>query len=320
MANGFTKDIGGGVVTATAPGLANLVQSRLGGGSGALNQLRALRLGQQIETGGIEQQIQEIKLKRQQSGQISEQFGQLSDAFEADFEQGKFLLGSSIKGATATQNKDQTVTITIPNERTGAVQNFTIDPKKVADPQKRQGLETGLRKEFVSGNKQFGTQAQFFRSMKELSTQGTAQADIGIVFSFMKLLDPTSVVREGEQATARNSPGVPERVRNLWNRALTQDAPLFGPKGSRTREKFVQAGEVLFENAKSDVLAQAQALSGIATRNRLNPQNVIIPIGGIDFFKEIREASGAQETGQGDGLDGLSIKQLQEIDKQEGGQ
>lgn len=48
----------------------------------------------------------------------------------------------------------------------------------------------------------------------------TAQDDIALVFSFMKMLDPGSVVRETEYATAANAAGVPDRVRNIFNRAL----------------------------------------------------------------------------------------------------
>jgi len=34
----------------------------------------------------------------------------------------------------------------------------------------------------------------------------------------MKILDPGSVVREGEFATAQNSAGIPERIRAKYNR------------------------------------------------------------------------------------------------------
>lgn len=50
--------------------------------------------------------------------------------------------------------------------------------------------------------------------------QRTAQDDISLVFLYMKSLDPTSTVREGEYATARNAAGVPDRVRNMWNQLV----------------------------------------------------------------------------------------------------
>lgn len=44
---------------------------------------------------------------------------------------------------------------------------------------------------------------------------------IGMIFNFMKMQDPASTVREGEQAMAQNATGVDARVRNLYNSLLT---------------------------------------------------------------------------------------------------
>lgn len=48
----------------------------------------------------------------------------------------------------------------------------------------------------------------------------SAADDLALIFSYMKMLDPGSVVREGEFANAQNTAGVPERVVNAYNRAL----------------------------------------------------------------------------------------------------
>lgn len=81
--------------------------------------------------------------------------------------------------------------------------------------------ETALRKEFdnLPEVKNFrtinGQGAQIFRLAKNPSPQN----DIAMIFSYMKMLDPTSVVREGEFATAQNAAGIPDRIRNLYNKA-----------------------------------------------------------------------------------------------------
>lgn len=49
----------------------------------------------------------------------------------------------------------------------------------------------------------------------------TPAGDVSMLFSFMKLLDPGSVVREGEFATAQNTAGIADRLRNMYNNALT---------------------------------------------------------------------------------------------------
>ena len=41
-----------------------------------------------------------------------------------------------------------------------------------------------------------------------------------MIFAYMKMLDPGSVVREQEFANAQNAAGVPDQVRNAYNKAL----------------------------------------------------------------------------------------------------
>jgi hypothetical protein len=53
-----------------------------------------------------------------------------------------------------------------------------------------------------------------------ISAPPSAQGDIALVYKFMRALDPTSTVREGEFASAKNAGGVSDRVRNAYNSAL----------------------------------------------------------------------------------------------------
>lgn len=50
--------------------------------------------------------------------------------------------------------------------------------------------------------------------------QISAADDLALIFSYMKMLDPGSVVREGEFANAQNTAGIPERIVNAYNNAL----------------------------------------------------------------------------------------------------
>jgi hypothetical protein len=56
------------------------------------------------------------------------------------------------------------------------------------------------------------------KDLSALQKTGGGPASIAIVFKFMKALDPTSVVREGEFSTAENSAGTPEKIRNYYNK------------------------------------------------------------------------------------------------------
>lgn len=58
------------------------------------------------------------------------------------------------------------------------------------------------------------------KDVSALRKLGGGPASIAIVYKFMKSLDPTSVVREGEFATAANAGGVPDNIMNAYNRLL----------------------------------------------------------------------------------------------------
>jgi hypothetical protein len=71
---------------------------------------------------------------------------------------------------------------------------------------------------YTAASKQFATRSEAYDSIMSVASRPESpQAQMAIVFAFMKMLDPGSVVRETEYANAKNAAGVPERVRNIWN-------------------------------------------------------------------------------------------------------
>jgi hypothetical protein len=82
----------------------------------------------------------------------------------------------------------------------------------------------GLRKEYNNQIKPYLPQLDNFNKASALAAKPddarTAADDMALVFIFMRSLDPGSTVREGEYATAKNTAGVPDRVRNAYNAAL----------------------------------------------------------------------------------------------------
>lgn len=103
---------------------------------------------------------------------------------------------------------------------------------------------------------------------------GTGAGDISIVFGFMKMLDPTSVVREGEYATAANATGVPDRLRLQWNKLL--DGEQLPP---RAREEIAAAAAAHYGTQQGEVAKINKQYTDIANRNNLNPANVILDHG-----------------------------------------
>lgn len=61
------------------------------------------------------------------------------------------------------------------------------------------------------------TSAQNIQSIAERAKAGEPTAQVALVYQYMKSLDPTSTVREGEYATAKNTTGLPGKVLNTYN-------------------------------------------------------------------------------------------------------
>lgn len=106
--------------------------------------------------------------------------------------------------------------------------------------------------------------------IKGLGANATAASDLSMVFAFMKMLDPDSVVRETEQANAQNAAGVPDRIRNLWNRTLT---------GERLtpdqRADFTNQAKTLAEARRTRLKGTIDRYTAIAKRNGMDPADIV---------------------------------------------
>jgi hypothetical protein len=102
------------------------------------------------------------------------------------------------------------------------------------------GDEDKLRDDFRSESKEFVKVRDAYGRI--LSTDASAAGDLALIFNYMKILDPGSVVREGEFATAQNSAGVPTRIRAQYNKIRTGER--LAPE---TREDFLQQSQNLYQ-------------------------------------------------------------------------
>ena len=92
--------------------------------------------------------------------------------------------------------------------------------QKTVDPKDTTAGEDSLRGEFYKQSNPYISIAQAYRKIEESARVPSAAGDIALIFNFMKILDPGSVVREGEFATAAQAAGVPDQVRAAYNAAV----------------------------------------------------------------------------------------------------
>ena len=112
--------------------------------------------------------------------------------------------------------------------------------------------------------------------------------DIALVFSFMKTLDPSSTVREGEYATAKNAGGIPETIINTYNKArsgkfLTEEQ----------RRDFI-------ETARKSYTGISKEAENIASRYKLMasdrgiPEYLVVPKNMFQQTKQFENQNAAQ--------------------------
>jgi len=133
--------------------------------------------------------------------------------------------------------------------------------------------EASLRQEFEKAPqvKEFTTVAQYYQRLLNVSNDPSAAGDLSIIFSYMKMLDPPSVVREGEQATAKNARGVPETLRSLYNRLLSGET-----LGTNQRQDFISKAKDLYSAQNSFYEARAGEFEKLAKARGFDPGKIIL--------------------------------------------
>jgi len=104
-----------------------------------------------------------------------------------------------------------------------------------------------LRAEIFKASTEFEKLDSAFGRIQASSEDPSAAGDIALIFNFMKMLDPGSVVREGEFATAAQATGVPGRILNQYNKLITGER--LAPK---QRTDFLNQSKNIFDRAQVD--------------------------------------------------------------------
>lgn len=128
----------------------------------------------------------------------------------------------------------------------------------------------GAHKEYYDQSKQYHLMGQALNKMLKSVQMDSAAGDLGLIFGLMKALDPTSVVRESEQASAENAAGVPERIRNLYNKLLNGER--LSPK---QRMDFLRQAQGMFQALEEEQAVRDKYFTGYAQRHGMNVDDVV---------------------------------------------
>jgi len=133
--------------------------------------------------------------------------------------------------------------------------------------------EAGLRAEFNRSpilKDALSIAGSYASLLQVLSIRSSGPNDLSVIFSFMKMLDPGSVVREGEFANAANSQGWSDRARALYNR-IARGERLAQP----AREEFERSARALIRGRRSLLNGHIAQFSRFAAQQDVDARNVV---------------------------------------------
>jgi hypothetical protein len=219
-------------------------------------QLEEDRRKTQLQPFKLRQETADAIVKEAQAKFAPEKFGLEIDLTRSQIEQAKAArraqdaaaAKSGAEAARARAEADQMAAGIIPVE-------------------KRPEAEGKFRKEYIDQTK--GYQEVKSAYGRVLASEDNAVGDLSLIFGYMKMLDPGSVVREGEFATAQNAAGVPERIQNIYNQVVS------GQRLSPSqRQSFKGQAGKLYSIAQTQEAQVRQGIERIAKGYGLNTANI----------------------------------------------
>jgi len=140
--------------------------------------------------------------------------------------------------------------------------------------------EAVLRKELLKLNTNYMTVQDSYNRIKEVTktysdptSTNLGPTDLALVYSFIKVLDPATGIKEGEIALTKNAGGVPEAVVGEYNRLLKG-----GSLSPNMRNEYIKTSSQLFSSAKKSYDQNNTVYKDLAAQSGLNPDNVVLNV------------------------------------------
>lgn len=272
----------------------------LGGEYAAISQLEGGKKARELYEARRKEQAESVKSQNEQIMKKYEQLVKIDSALADDWlakqkldaEQAR--LGADIlKFSVGTSQKDVQKAEDLANRAAQDVLESTVkasgeaakmesEPEKERQKNKRAAIvakgmvlkeATNLRKEFESlpEVKDFRQMQTSYGKISTVAKNPSAAGDISLVFNYMKMLDPSSTVREGEYATAKNATGVPDQIRNTFNKL--KSGQFLSPS---QRQDFLNQSRNIY-NSQQELVSEREKDYGdsLAQSYGADPKNVV---------------------------------------------
>lgn len=139
---------------------------------------------------------------------------------------------------------------------------------KISDPKDIEAAENLLRKEYDSKQSVFKQIGNFYNVITNADKNSIG--DIALITTYMKILDPNSVVREGEFLQASEAGGIPSTIVAAYNKALGT-----GKIDDKVRDDIYSQSKKIYDTTKAQNELDRGFYTDIAKRRGLNVENII---------------------------------------------
>ena len=126
-----------------------------------------------------------------------------------------------------------------------------------------------LRAEFQKQSGKFVDTQNAFRTVTALLDRGTPAGDHSAIFAYMKVIDPTSTVREGEYATVENTGSWSDRLRQTYNKAVGGEK--LTPE---QRKDFQTSAAQMYLGAVGEQERNREYYEGLAQRHGIDTRDI----------------------------------------------
>jgi hypothetical protein len=132
---------------------------------------------------------------------------------------------------------------------------------------------SGMRDDFSRDTKDMFSVRDAYSRVLKSAEEPSAAGDLSMIFAYMKILDPNSVVREGEFATAQNAGSVPQSIIGMYNKIVNGER--LAPE---LRADFVNRAHKLYAGAEEQYQQVSKSYDETARRLGQDPANIIKPL------------------------------------------
>lgn len=149
-----------------------------------------------------------------------------------------------------------------------------LDPVKQGNLDLRKASEaTKLRQQFIVASKPFSEITQAYDRIQSSAETPSPAGDLSLIYNYMKILDPSSVVRESEFAQAAKTGAYGERVKAYINSILNGQRLT-----DEIRKDFIFQSDALYKGQEQLHKQREEQFSSLAKNMGLDPKNVVFRI------------------------------------------